>query len=507
VTRPVSVRIETGRISGEIVDGEVPVHVFRGVPYATPPVGELRWKPPAPKAPWAGLRACTRFGPACPQPERFFADPVVDESPGRMAEDCLYLNIWTPTPTPGQAHPVMVWLHGGGLSGGWSHQRDFDGTALARKGAVVVTVNYRLGPFGFFCHPALSSESPRGVSGNYGLLDQIAALRWVRANIAAFGGDPNRVTVFGESAGGYCVNLLRVSPLSRGLFQRAICQSAPGGARPGPALADAEAVGTRFAEALLGNDAAKAAALRAVPPNHLVRTAAPDVALADLMAGTGPPVFNFAPVCDEVVLCSAATTSDVPVLLGVNAEEGSYWASLADFETQLDAVAGYRAFVEWREGDRAPGILSLYPAQRASQVREAFVAYFGDTTFVQDTRAVARAMDRVASKAFLYCFTRGGRDDSIPGAHHAREIRYVFDNLHGRGEPADAALADTVSSFWIQFAATGDPNGPGLPAWPSYDATTERHLELGATIRTGADLRKGTCDALDCDALDSLTAA
>ena len=419
------------------------------------------------------------------------------EFPERLDEDCLYLNIWTPGLYPGARYPVMVWIHGGGFGNGWGHQRDFEGTALARKGVVVVTLNYRLGPLGFLAHPALSAESPRAVSGNYGLLDQIAALTWVQANIAAFGGDPGNVTVFGESAGGLSVNLLRVSPLARGLFHRGICQSAPGGTGLGPPLAAGEATGIAFARTVLGSDCADDIdRLRTVAPDALVGAAAPQVALAELMAGTGRGGFQFAPVADGWVLRSGEAPCDVPLLLGVNAEEGSYWAELEDLATVLDSVAGYRSFVRWRAGSLSDELLALYPADRPEAVREAFVQYFGDTTFVRDTRSVARAMGDLQSNAYLYRFGRGG-GNAIPGAHHGREIQYVFNNLRPGGQDADCELAETMSSLWTRFATAGDPNGPGLPPWPAFEHGTERHLELDETIRIGDHLRGRHCDALD----------
>ena len=483
---------------GTLTDPESGIAAFRGIPYAAPPMGELRWKPPQPVDSWDGARPCIEYGPACPRPGRFFSDILVRETPARESEDCLYLNVWTVIGDD-DARPVMVWLHGGGFISGWGHQRDFEGTALARKGVVVVTVNYRLGPFGFLAHPRLSEQSPRGVSGNYGLLDQIEALRWVRANIAAFGGDPDRVTIFGESAGGYAVNLLRASPLARGLFHRAICQSGPGGTKLGTPLADAEGTGRQFARTLPGvGRRGDLETLRSVSAESLVRAATPTTSIADRISGAvSEPAPGFGPVVDGWLLCRDNAPHDVPLLLGVNAEEGSYWAELEDLAGVLDSVAGYRAFVEWRAGPLAADLLALYPAKHVGEVRSAFVQYFGDTTFVHDTRAVARAMARLRSASYLYCFAHRGGGDVIPGAYHTKEICYVFDNLGKQASAADRELADTTSSLWVRFAATGDPNGPGLPAWPEYDVQNERYLELGEVVRVGAHLGKDTCDELD----------
>ena len=488
--------VEAGFVAEAPANSDVRVAVFRGIPYAAPPVGALRWRPPQPPSPWPGVRRCSSFGPACPQPARFFEDPVIREIPDRLSEDCLYLNVWSPGVDPAARYPVMVWIHGGGFANGWGHQRDFDGSALARKGVVVVTLNYRLGPFGFLAHPALSTESSTRVSGNYGLLDQIAALAWVRDNIAAFGGDPGKVTVFGESAGGFSVNLLRVSPLARGLFRAAICQSAPGGMGLGSPLPVAEQAGLDFARTLVGEECVDdAGRLRATPAAELVRAASPWASLAELMAGQRPGI-GFGPVVDGWVLRSGETV-DIPLILGVNAEEGSYWAGLADFGGVLDSVAGYRAFVRWRSGPPGDELLALYPADRPEQVRDAFVQYFGDTTFVRDTRAVAYAAQVLKSHAYLYRFARGGVDESIPGAYHGREIRYVFNTLGPEADATDRQLAETMSSIWARFAATGAPNGPELPRWPPFEGATERHLELDATIRIGQHLRKRHCNALD----------
>lgn len=489
--------VEPGFVAEEMAKGDARIAVFRGIPYATPPVGSLRWQPPHSPPRWSGVRRCASFGPACPQPERFFEDPLIREVPERISEDCLYLNVWTPGVDPAATHPVMVWIHGGGFASGWGHQRNFEGTALARKGVVVVTLNYRLGPLGFLAHPALSAESSTRASGNYGLLDQIAALAWVRDNVGAFGGDPAKVTVFGESAGGFSVNLLRVSPLARDLFHGAICQSAPGGTGTGSPLGEAEKAGLAFADSVVGEDCVDdSAKLRAIPAQALVRASAPWVSLAEMMAGQRPGI-GFGPVVDDWVLRSGETAVDIPLLLGVNAEEGSYWAGLADFATVLDSAAGYRAFVEWRAGPLADELLALYPADRPKEVRDAFVQYFGDTTFVRDTRAVAHAMEELQSATYLYRFSRGGAGGAMPGAYHSKEIPYVFNNLCPGADATHRALAETMSSLWARFAATGDPNGPGLPRWPPFDRVTERHLELDAPIRIGHHLRKRHCDALD----------
>ena len=490
------IQLAAGKISGEMLEDGDGIRVYRGIPFAAPPVGALRWRPPQPVQPWDGVRPCPSFGPACPQPERAFASLLVAEAPQTISEDCLYLNVWTPARRSPRPRPVMVWIHGGGFDSGWGHQRDFDGAALARKGAVVVSINYRLGPLGFFAHPLLSAESDRHVSGNYGLLDQIAALTWVQTNIGAFGGDPDRVTLFGESAGGLSVNLLRVSPLARGLFQRAIVQSGPGGTSRGPELKAVERAGEALAEKLLGEGHVDLARLRAVTPAALVRGALPNVTIDELMkAPQSERSFRFGPAVDNWVLPADGRPSDkVPLIIGVNAEEGAYWTTHVSLET----VAQYRAFVTWQRGGAAAAYLALYPADTDEAARRAFIDYFGDTTFVRGSHETARVTSGVGASVYFYVFTRKSLSHPNLAAHHAIEIAYVFNNLgRHRFDAIDRVVADTMSSMWVRFAATGDPNGPGLPHWPKYAAESEQHLEFGDSIRVGARYRHEQCAALD----------
>jgi para-nitrobenzyl esterase len=494
------IQIESGSVSGEVIDAESGIRVYKGIPFAAPPVGDLRWKPPQPVAPWDGVRACTEYGPACPQRPQMPSRILVREEPQRLSEDCLYLNVWTPAKSSNEKLPVMVWIHGGGFDSGWGHQRDFEGKALARKGAVVVTINYRLGPFGFFAHPLLSKESERDVSGNYGLLDQIAALEWVQKNISAFGGDPGCVTIFGESAGGFSVNLLRVSPLAKGLFHRAISQSGPGGTATGAPLAGVEALGESLARELVGEECDDVlAALRAVPTEELMRVALRSLSLEERMSGAmTEPTYEFGPAVDGWVLREKGLPQDVPLILGMNAGEGFYWVTLEALESVVSSVEGFRAFVEWQYGELADDVLALYPARTKEQVPGAFAAFFGDTTFARSVREVARAMDEVNANAYLYCFSRKSLTDPALGSYHSVEIAYVFNNLGDRKvDDVDVKLADTMSSIWVRFAATGNPNGEGLPEWPAYETESDQYLELGDTIRVGRGLRKETCDALD----------
>jgi para-nitrobenzyl esterase len=473
-------RIESGQVSGMVMGEQKEIHVYRGIPFAAQPLGDLRWKPPQPVKAWDGVRACTEFGPACPQPKVFLLSNDIN----RLGEGCLNLNVWAPAQRSGKGLPVMVWIHGGAYVMGANYQTWFNGESLARKGVVVVTVNYRLGLLGFLAHPLLSRESQHGVSGNYGLLDQIAALKWVRRNIAAFGGDPGCVTVFGESAGAGSVCHLLVSPLAKGLFHRAIAES--GGAR-GPARhlhekwygkEPMEAVGAYVAKTL-GCDRAE---------NPLIALRAKSA--AEILKAADSAKWHFgdeisAPVVDGWVLpddpglrFDEGKTHDVPFLVGSNADEAG--GIVGDF-----AVRGlYREY--------ADAILKLFPA--GARKRAGTVAIFTSVA-----RADARAMSRHKSKAYLYQFTRVAPPWRFLGAFHASEIAYVFGNLDAKlsFEPRDWGLSHTMMAYWVQFARNGDPNGEGLPNWPAYDARTDMHLELGDVVRTGKGLDKIACDGID----------
>ena len=366
------VTIDAGAVQGVAPSPDSPVRVYRGIPFARPPVGPLRWQPPQPVQPWQGIRDCTEFGPSCPQPPA----RIVPEIQGAKSEDCLYLNVWTAA-SPGDNRPVLVWIHGGGFSIGSGAQRFYDGTHFAENGAVLVTINYRLGPFGFLAHPALSAESPQNASGNFGLLDQIAALTWVRHNIAAFGGDPDRVTIFGESAGGMSVGFLLASPLASGLFHRAILQSGvPGAGSPlrdttGP-NPSAEATGIAVARELGIPDPASdspqtAARLRDVPAETLLETTNPRVGLF----GKGRRLW---PVVDGHVLprppdhlFARGVYNHVPVLLGSNADEGTLFLR----QLPIQRPAGYQLLVRTLFRDDAETVLSMFPVASPEEIPRA----------------------------------------------------------------------------------------------------------------------------------------
>ncbi len=509
------IRIESGLISGTVVDEESGVRAYKGIPFAAPPVGELRWKPPQPANPWEGVRACTEFGPACSQTDRL---GMYGLKLPKTSEDCLHLNVWTAAGSGDDKRPVMVWIHGGGYISGWSSQPSYDGEAFARKGVVLVTINYRLGPFGFFGHPLLSKESEQNVSGNYGMLDQIAALRWVQRNIAAFGGDPDCVTIFGESAGAGSVSFLCLSPLSKGLFHRAITES--GSViwnmthlrRASPRGESVEATGERLAAMLVGEAAGDViGALRAIPSDELLAKANPGLGISgnEESIGFGPAVDGWILPDYPAILYQKGMQHDVPLLAGTNADEGT----LFTMQTPYKTVEEYRDSMRklWRQ--HADDILGLYPAETPDQIRSAMSRYIADSWFVGPTRAMIRAMENVSSRAYLYHFTRVQETGMLKGfgAFHASEIAYVFNtsgSFSGSPEQAsetDRRLADGMITYWTQFAKTGDPNVNGLPEWPAYETASDKHLELGDTIRVGSGLHKEACDELDRIMADAFT--
>ena len=464
------VRVESGRLSGIATPNAVTV--FKGIPFAAPPLGDLRWRPPRPAAKWKGVRQAARFSAACMQTP-YPAGSLYHLAPEPIGEDCLYLNVWTAADSARERRPVMVWIHGGGLTRGSGSARNYDGEELARKGVVLVTINYRLGVFGFLAHPGLTGESSHRSSGNYGFLDQLAALEWVRRNIAAFGGDPQRVTIFGESAGSWSVNLLMATPLAKGLFQRAIGESG-GDFEPLQKLSAAEQAGAQLARSL-GADSP--AALRAK-------------SAADLLAAPGPfggatflgNVDGWLLPDDVYALFAAGKQNDVPLLVGSNADEGTAFAPPA-----ISAEV-FRQQVSRRFGGRAGAFLELYPAGSAEEARASVAAVTRDQTFGWEMRTWARLQTRTGkSKAYLYYFSRvpPGLAGAVYGAYHASEIVYVFHNLglsDRPWEPVDRTLSDALSSYWVNFAATGDPNGRDLPQWPPYDERADLVMALGNQI-------------------------
>ncbi|MEM8766363.1 MAG: carboxylesterase/lipase family protein, partial [Pseudomonadota bacterium] len=472
--------LDTGRVVG-VQQGNVAV--FRGIPYAAPPIGELRWRPPQLPASWEGDQAADRFSAACPQ-DTTLADMLGEPLPP-LSEDCLYLNVWTTAASAEARKPVMVWIHGGGLTLGWGHQRGYDGAHLARRGVVLVSINYRLGPLGFLAHPALSAESNDGVSGNYGLLDQLAALEWVQRNIDAFGGDPDNVTIFGESAGGTSVNALMASPHADGLFHRAIAQSAwvtpTNFARleaPLPTVASAESLGEDWAASVAG-DGADLKELRALSANEILASTDSSYPVAVTIDGWFMPASSTARFLN-------GKQQDVPLMAGTNADEGTMFLDALPFATVTAYETGLGELYGPLAQEMPKEMLKLYPAGSDSDLVAARNQLITDTWFVQGTQDMLVGHAQLRAPAYQYVFTR--RSQTLPawGSHHGMEIDYAFGNL--RPEAADAtdrALSDAMVDYWVNFATTGDPNGTGLVKWPAYEPATGVYLELGDQLRTG----------------------
>jgi para-nitrobenzyl esterase len=490
-----TIKVDGGLISGTAADG---VRSFKGIPFAAPPVGELRWKAPQPVAAWEGVRKCEAFGPECPQAP-YPTGSMFYSPPKKQSEDCLYLNVWT-AGKAGDKRPVMVWIHGGALTRGTGATPTYDGTSFAKKGVVLVTINYRLGPLGYLAHPELTAESPQHASGNYGVLDQIAALKWVQKNIAAFGGDPKTVTIFGESAGSWSVNVLVASPLAKGLFHRAIGES---GGTFGPMtylkedrakLTAAEKVGAAFAKAA-GADSIKA--LRAIPAEKII-----DVFNNDAEGKK----FRTAPNVDGWVLpdeirniFAKGKQNDVPVIVGSNANEMTTLTVPATIPKTLE---DYHKRIATQYGEMAKEFDSVYPVKTDADAGGAYLAVLRDVTFTLPMRTWARMTSTGRSKAYLYQFSHvpPNPNSKYLGAYHAGEIAYVFDNLNPQNAligGADRKLAETMSAYWVNFAKTGDPNGKGLPKWTAYNTKDEPYMDLGDVVQVRNHLLKTQLDFLE----------
>lgn len=481
------VTVESGSIRGVIDRG---VRVFRGIPYAAPPTGDLRWRPPQRAAAWSGVRDATQFGPECPQTQSsaIYARPLPPQS-----EDCLSLNVWTTAAAAAKA-PVFVWIHGGSLTRGSGISDTRDGVPLARKGIVLVTINYRLGALGYLAHPALTAESPQRSSGNYGVLDQIAALQWVGRNIAAFGGDPARVTIGGESAGSWSVNTLVASPLARGLFVGAIGQSGGRFARTPHltedrgSLLSSEQIGRALAKTL---GAESVEALRAVPAATL---AAQSVRAQETVDGWVLP--------DEIrTLFAQQRQNIVPALLGSTADEMTSLGGSANAPATLEE---FRKRIAQQYGELAQEFENVYGVRTDADIIPASLAAGRDATFSWHMRVWARMTVAAGARAYLYYFSHvppHPRAQELR-AFHASEIPYVFNVVPSRDPreagfaytDADTRLAEAMSSYWVNFIATGDPNGAGLPRWSPYTVDEEPYLEFGRTISSGRHLLKRELD-------------
>jgi para-nitrobenzyl esterase len=516
------VRLESGLLSGTGSSGEV--RIYRGIPYAAPPVGAFRWKAPQPVAKWDGVRKADEYGARCMQggpgggagrgggggrqgggrrgdAPGAQANAAVANPGGAAAregtaggraggqappagiganqptnEDCLFLNVWTPAQSPADRLPVMVWIHGAGLTGGSGSEPRYDGEELSKKGAVVVTINYRLGPFGWLAHPELTKESGHNASGNYGMMDAIAALQWVQKNAAAFGGDPRRVTIFGESAGAFLVSGLVGSPEGKGLFQRAIAESGGWmgmGMGAMRTLADAQEAG---AKAVTAMGVTSMADLRMRPAEDIQRD----------LRGAGLIVDGRYVPEDLSVTFARGKQKDVDLLLGSNKDEGTFFGRQNATATQFTDQS------KQRFGALADSFLKLYPANSDTEAVASSLASYRDEANWH-MRIFAEAQARLKKpKAYLYYFTR---EPVVPpgqqsrGASHTVEIAYVFRHAGSapNGNDIDRTLEDAMAQYWVNFAATGDPNGKGLPAWPAIkDRSNGRAMILGDKIEAEA---------------------
>jgi len=472
---PKPVKTQSGPVQGTAEDG---VTVYKGIPFAAPPLGDLRWKAPQPAASWTEVRPADKFAPACMQV------PIVNATLGMDAvttnEDCLYLNIWTPAKSAKDRLPVMVWIYGGGFTMGGTSISGYNGANLAKKGVLLVSIAYRLGALGFMAHPELSKEQG-GHSGNYGLMDQIAGLQWVKKNIAAFGGDPSKVTIFGESAGGIAVSMLAASPLAKGLFSGAISESGGNFAPPHVTgteggenmntLATAEKNGKELLAKLGVSSIAEA---RKKTADEILKASPPG------LGTSGWPIFDgYVLTGDQYKLYEAGRYNDTPVLIGTNSDEGALFVASAKADPyQKNTRAAY--------GEYADKILAAYPGGTDAQALRSSRDMFRDTAFAWPTWTWARLQSKTGKgKVYVYYFSHRPPYPNAPqfkdwGAAHAGEIAYVFGNFPAATPPtaSDRAVSEQISSYWVNFAKKGDPNGPGLPQWPAFTNTSAQVMNL-----------------------------
>lgn len=504
------VRVDSGQLQGAVEDGVVS---FKGVPFAAPPVGDLRWRPPQPVASWKDVRQASEFGADCMQ-GRFGPPPVPGAPAVRMpSEDCLYLNVWRPaSAAPGAKLPVMVWVYGGGFTGGSSSSPNTSGSQFAKQGVILVAANYRVGRFGFFAFPALSRERTDETTGNYAYMDQIVALQWVKRNIAAFGGDPNNVTIFGFSAGGVSVHSLIASPMARGLFHKAIAES--GGSRDSvltarPMRADgidpnypvsAETIGMEFARSMgvEGTDQAALAKLRALSAEEVLR-GAPAQAGA---AGQRPPSYETTPILDGKLITETAETAykskhqpRIPLMAGSNSADTAGNRIRATTKEEF-----FARFGQWSAQAKA-----AYDPDGTTELATMVTRANDDFGQAEPARFAASAFAANGSPAYRYRFSyvqTAMRERMRTGTPHGGEIGFVFGTLTDRPgatvSAEDQAVSRMVQSYWVNFAKTGDPNGKGLPAWPRHDPGKDLIFDFHPDGTAGAipDSRKARLDVM-----------
>ena len=472
---PGQAKVEQGIVQGTIEDG---LTVYKGIPFAAPPVGDLRWKAPQPPESWEGVKMTTEFAPG----------PIQGGNPpSGKSEDCLYLNVWTPAKSADEKIPVFVWIYGGGFGAGATSEPNYDGTNLAKKGVVLVSIAYRVGNLGFMAHPELSAESPNKVSGNYGLLDMIAGLEWIQKNITAFGGDPDKVTIFGESAGGIAVSMLCASPLAEGLFHGAISQSGGNFGPPRPTtypgenqklLVDAEKDGLAFMESA---GVSSIAELRAIPAD-------------ELPGGRGWPIIDgYVIPDDQHTLYQAGKYNDVPILIGYNSDEG------ASFSRERDPIVFANAVKE-RYGKFADALLEAYPfPEGAERIPKSARDLSRDAAFGWHTWSWARLQAQTGdSKVFYYYFDQ--HPEESEGSPHGQDVAYVFENLNPespRVTENDLKISDAMGTYWTNFAKYGDPNGEGVPEWPEFTLETQQLMYFNKTPYPGPVPSANALEVLD----------
>ncbi|MGH9596138.1 MAG: carboxylesterase/lipase family protein [Edaphobacter sp.] len=474
LAQPPTTPTQFGLISGTSEDG---LSVYKGVPFAASPIGDLRWRPPTPVAPWTGTRKADAFAPACTQN----SISMPGETPPAVSEDCLYLNIWTPAKSADEHLPVIVWIYGGGFISGSASMPLYWGDRLAHKGVIVVTISYRVGPLGFLAHPELTRESPNHSSGNYGLMDQIAALKWIQKNIAAFGGDTKNVTVAGQSSGSMSVSILMASPLAKGLFQRAIGESGglfePLQLAPNYLLVNAERDGEKYA-ASLGATSLKQ--MRSLPAAKLAGNA----------GGTVHPVIDpYVLPASPYDIFASGQQNDVPLLLGSNADEARALTDVSHV-----TAATFDKDLERSVGALPPQLAAAYPHATDEEARLAQLGLERDLRFGWDMWAWARLQAAPGKNPVYYYAFRQQPPfpaDSIYagwGASHFAELWYVFDHLDQepwRWSRADRRVAKEVSSYWVNFAKTGNPNALDLPIWPGFTNAKNNVLYIGDPMSVG----------------------
>jgi para-nitrobenzyl esterase len=464
------VTVDSGQLQGAMIDG---VAAFKGIPYAAPPVGEWRWRPPQPAVAWTGVRDAAAYGPFCAQPPSEFLWFELDV----ISEDCLTLNVWTPDFDPAAGLPVMVWIHGGGYSQGTGNIPRLNSPTLAKQGVVLVTINYRLALFGFMVHPAILASHPEDPQGNYGLLDSIAALEWVQRNIDAFGGDPDNVTVFGESAGAGLVNTLMIVPRAKDLFHRAISQSSSVG------LAADQRVdrrvgfrpsGIKVGEALVKN-------LNLGETDDLAATLR-GLSTEELLAGMGVRD-RFTPLVDDDVIPGQ------PALLYAAGKQHAmpYITGGVSWEASLGRMIGGGFSPEFAAKlVPAADKQRLYPGLAGEALDDAI---FGDLIGLSGSRYVAENMDLIEQPVYRYHFSYVAEDrrDRQPGAAHTDDIAFVMQTVDAERDlehvtDRDREVSQLISAYWVQFAKTGNPNRQGLPEWPAFTGETPRTLEIGDEV-------------------------